>query len=168
MQLSHKDNRFTSKKHPIIIVCDNINNSPNLGSILRLADAFNVQEVRFCGENIPIGRRMQKTSRSSEKNVVFSNPDSALNEMQKFKNSNYKIIALEITNNSHPISKISLNSNQSVVLILGDENYGISEEILLISDVITHIDMFGNNSNMNVASAAAIALYEITKQQNNQ
>ena len=47
----------------------------------------------------------------------------------------------------------------------GDENYGVSKEILLISDVITHVEMFGNNSSMNVASAAAIALYEITKQQ---
>ena len=54
MQLSHNDNRFTNKKHPIIIVCDNINNAPNLGSILRLADAFNVQEVMFCGQNIPL------------------------------------------------------------------------------------------------------------------
>ena len=122
----------------------------------------------FVVKTFQLEKECKKTSRSSEKNVVFSNPDSALNEIQKFKNSNYKIIALEITNNSHPISKISLNSNQSVVLILGDENYGISEEILLISDVITHIDMFGNNSSMNVASAAAIALYEITKQQNNQ
>lgn len=165
MQLSHNDSKFTNKKHPIIIVCDNINNAPNLGSILRLADAFNVQEIRFCGENIPLGRRMFKTSRASEKHVVYSNPKSALNEIQKLKNINYKIIALEITKKSQKISKISVNTNQQVVLILGNENYGISEEILLISDVITHIEMYGNNSSMNVASAAAIALYEITKQQ---
>ena len=165
MQLSHNDNRFTNKKHPIIIVCDNINNAPNLGSILRLADAFNVQEVRFCGQNIPLGRRMLKTSRATEKRVIYSNPESALNEIQKLKNYNFKIVALEITKESQPISKLSINLNQPVVLILGDENYGISEEILLISDVIIHVEMFGNNSSMNVASAAAIALYEITKQQ---
>ena len=165
MQLSHNDNRFTNKKHPIIIVCDNINNAPNLGSILRLADAFNVQEVRFCGQNIPLGRRMLKTSRATEKHVIYSNPESALNEIQKLKNYNFKIVALEITKESQPISKLSINLNQPVVLILGDENYGISEEILLISDVIIHVEMFGNNSSMNVASAAAIALYEITKQQ---
>ena len=165
MQLSHNDNRFTITKHPIIIVCDNINNAPNLGSILRLADAFNVQEVRFCGQNIPLGRRMLKTSRATEKYVTYSNPESALNEIQKLKNYNFKIIALEITKESRPISKISINLNQPVVLILGDENYGVSKEILLISDVITHVEMFGNNSSMNVSSAAAIALYEITKQQ---
>lgn len=165
MQLSYNDNKFTNKKHPIILVCDNINNAPNLGSILRLADAFNIQEVKFCGQNIPLGRRMLKTSRATEKHVIYSNPESALNEIQKFKNYNFKIIALEITKESQPISKIAINLNQPVVLILGDENYGVSEEILLISDVITHVEMFGNNSSMNVASAAAIALYEITKQQ---
>ena len=51
-----------------------------------------------------------------------------------------------------------------MVLVIGDENFGISESILKQSDAVIHIDMFGHNSSMNVVQATNIALYEITKQ----
>ena len=38
-----------------------------------------------------------------------------------------------------------------------------SEVLLQQSNVITHIEMYGQNSSMNVAQATAIALYELTK-----
>ncbi|HCY81920.1 MAG TPA: RNA methyltransferase, partial [Xanthomarina gelatinilytica] len=44
------------------------------------------------------------------------------------------------------------------------ENFGISETVLTLSDAIIHINMFGQNSSMNVVQATSIALYEITKQ----
>ena len=49
-------------------------------------------------------------------------------------------------------------------MIVGDENFGISEAVLKVSDTIIHINMFGQNSSMNVVQATTIALYEITKQ----
>jgi len=52
----------------------------------------------------------------------------------------------------------------SVALVIGDENSGISEEILSQCKKQVHITMFGKNSSMNVSQAAAIALYELTKQ----
>lgn len=167
MQLTHKQNKFCLKKHPIILVCDNISNAPNVGSILRLADAFNIIEVKFCGEHIPLGRRMLKTSRSTEKHVSFKNYLSTKDQVNKLKLENYCIVALEITNHSKPISKLNLNPKQPVALVLGDEKHGISEEILLLSDMVSHIEMYGHNSSMNVVTAASIALYEITNQLNN-
>ena len=52
------------------------------------------------------------------------------------------------------------------MLVIGDENFGVSDNILSISDAIIHIDMFGQNSSMNVVQATSIALYQITKQLN--
>ena len=51
-------------------------------------------------------------------------------------------------------------------LILGDENFGVSEFVLEQCDAVVHINMYGNNSSMNVAQATSIALYEFTKQLN--
>ena len=48
--------------------------------------------------------------------------------------------------------------------MVGDENFGVSDDVLKLSDVVIHIDMFGQNSSMNAVQAANIALYEITKQ----
>ena len=40
----------------------------------------------------------------------------------------------------------------------------IEEDVLKFSDNVIHINMFGQNSSMNVVQATNIALYEITKQ----
>ncbi|MEJ6791494.1 MAG: adenylyl-sulfate kinase, partial [Lacinutrix sp.] len=56
------------------------------------------------------------------------------------------------------------NMRERAKEIIGDENFGISESILKQCDTTIHINMFGQNSSMNVVQATNIALYEITKQ----
>jgi tRNA G18 (ribose-2'-O)-methylase SpoU len=47
-------------------------------------------------------------------------------------------------------------------LLIGSEIAGVSESLLATANQITHINMYGSNSSMNVVQAASIALYEIT------
>ena len=164
MQLNHYNTDFTKRQFPITLVCDNITNAPNIGSLFRIADAFGVTELIFCGEHIPLGRKMTKTSRATEKVVNYKIEVSVLDIVNKLKEDNYQIISLEITSNSKPIHTFTFTKNQPIALIIGDENFGVSEAVLKLSDAIIHIDMFGQNSSMNVVQAANIALYEITKQ----
>ena len=49
-------------------------------------------------------------------------------------------------------------------MIIGDENLGVSGNILVKVQDSIHINMFGDNSSMNVAMATGIALFELTKQ----
>ncbi|MTE25506.1 TrmH family RNA methyltransferase [Winogradskyella ouciana] len=166
MQLTHYTSNFKKVKHPITLVCDNITNAPNIGSLFRTADAFGIEQIIFCGDNIPLGKRMTKTSRSTEKYVNYS-VEANINEVIKnFKATNHFIIALEITESSTELSQFTLETNQSIVLVLGDENFGISEHVIKLCDAILHINMYGNNSSMNVVQATSIALYELTKQLN--
>jgi len=73
---------------------------------------------------------------------------------------------LEITKKSQELNQFILTTKQPIAIILGDENFGISEDILNIVDAVVHINMYGNNSSMNVAQATSISLYELTKQLN--
>ena len=148
------------------MVCDNVNNAPNIGSLFRTADAFGIEELIFCGSDIPLGKRMTKTSRSTEKYVNHSIQADIETQIKTLKANNYYLIALEISENSQPLTDFTLNTKQPIALILGDENFGVSESILQQVDAIVHINMFGNNSSMNVVQATSIALYEITKQLN--
>lgn len=166
MQLTHYNSKFKKQKHPIKVVCDNVTNAPNLGSLFRIADAFGIEELIFCGSDIPLGKRMTKTSRSTEKYVSHRIEDNIDTQIQQLKTDNYFLIALEIAENSQSLSTFTLQTEQPIALILGDENFGVSETILKQVDAIVHINMFGNNSSMNVVQATSIALYEITKQLN--
>lgn len=164
LQLTHYNTNFTKQTFPIILVCDNVTNAPNLGSLFRMSDAFGIEKLILCGENITIGRKISKTSRATEKVVNYEISKSASNIVTDLKNDGHQIISLEITNNSKPIHNFKFSAEKPIVLVIGDENFGVSEAILNQSDATIHIDMFGNNSSMNVVQATNIALYEITKQ----
>ena len=45
----------------------------------------------------------------------------------------------------------------------GNERTGVSQSALDLSKAAVHIDIFGNNSSLNVATALAIALYGVTE-----
>ncbi|WP_111307433.1 TrmH family RNA methyltransferase [Confluentibacter sediminis] len=164
MQLTHYNTTFKKRNFPITLVCDNVTNAPNIGSLFRIADAFGVEKLILCGANIVLGRKITKTSRATEKFVPYDIHESASEVITDLKTKDYHIIALEITNSSQPIHTYKFSGEKPIALIIGDENFGISEWILKNADAIIHIDMFGQNSSMNVAQATNIALYEITKQ----
>ncbi|MDU8886998.1 TrmH family RNA methyltransferase [Yeosuana sp. MJ-SS3] len=163
-QLTHYNTKFNPQTFPITLVCDNISNAPNIGSLFRIADAFGVKKLILCGNNISLGRKIKKTSRATENAVNFEVAGNISTVVEVFKAKNHQIISLEITDTSKPIHVFQFSDNKPIVLVVGDENYGVSQEILKLSDDIIHIDMFGQNSSMNVVQATNIALYEITKQ----
>jgi tRNA G18 (ribose-2'-O)-methylase SpoU len=72
----------------------------------------------------------------------------------------YDIIALEISDISIPSERIALDK-KAVVLIIGNEQFGISDEILALTSKHMHIEMYGENSSMNVVQATGIALYTL-------
>ena len=164
MQLNHYNTNFKNQIFPITLICDNVTNAPNIGSLFRIADAFGIEKLILCGDDISLGRKMAKTSRATEKIVNYEVNKDASEVIQDLKSKNYQIISLEITNISQAVHNVQFSTNKPIALIIGDENFGVSEHILNLSDTIIHIEMFGQNSSMNVVQATNIALYEITKQ----
>jgi tRNA G18 (ribose-2'-O)-methylase SpoU len=164
LQLTHYNTKFIKHRFPITLVSENVTNAPNIGSLFRMADAFGIEKLILCGDNISLGRKTAKTSRATEKVIHYEIQESAIEIVESLKRQGYQIISLEITATSNPIHNFKFLKNQPIALIIGDENFGISENILNSSDHIIHIDMYGQNSSMNVVQATNIALYEITKQ----
>lgn len=167
MQLNHYNSTFKKQKFPITLICDNVNNAANIGSLLRISDALGVEELIFCGENLQLSKRMKKTSRSTEKYVSHKVESDILQVVTSLKAKRYFIIALEITDSSTSLDDFTLNTNQPIALIIGNENIGVSEDILKLADEIVHIKMFGENTSMNVVQATSITLYELIKQLQN-
>lgn len=163
MQLTHYNTNFKKKTFPITLVCDNVTNATNIGSLFRVSDAFGINKLILCGD-VSLGRKMTKTSRATEKTVKYEIQESASKVVEVLKTEGYQIISLEITTNSKPIHNYKFSKKSPMALVIGDENFGVSESILKQSETVIHIEMFGKNSSMNAVQATNIALYEITKQ----
>ena len=139
----------------------------NVGSLIRTADAFGVKKIIFGGSPIKMNKKTWKASRATEKVVDFKQVENTLCEIKNYKEAGYRVLALEIIDESIPINNLKNDTNQRTVLIVGSERHGITKELLDLSDEVYHIEMYGQNSSMNVVQATSIALYEITNRLNN-
>ncbi len=163
MQLNHEENQFKKKKFPITLVCDHIYFQQNIGSLFRISEAFGIEQIIFLGKDIPLNpRKINKTSRSTHLHIPYSVIEETDAMIDYLSQNKYEIIALEIASNSKPLKEIVIPLNKKIALLIGSEINGISEVLLSIANQITHINMYGDNSSMNVVQAASIALYELT------
>lgn len=166
MQLDHYSTHFKKRSFPITLVCENVTNAPNIGSLFRTADAFGVEKLIFCGSHIPLGRKMTKTSRATEKVVDFEISEHSLDVVSKLQANGHTIIALEITTHSKSLMSYTFPKNTPIALVIGDENFGVSNAVLELCTDSIHVDMYGQNSSMNVVQATSVTLYEMTRQLN--
>ena len=164
MQRNHYNSTFNKETFPVTLICDDITNAPNIGSLFRTADAFGVEKLIFCGESIELNRKVSKTSRATEKAINYLLNQDIYQIVDSYKNLGYQVFAIEITTNSKPIHHFKFPLNKPLASIVGNENFGISEDVLSLCDDTLHIEMYGQNSSMNVVQATSITLYEIIKQ----
>ena len=162
IQLTHKESNQSQNIFPIVLVCDGVQSPSNIGALFRISDAFGVSKIFFCNADINFySTRLKKTARNTQLYVSHSIKENTLSTINKLKNDGYSIISLEITDSSTTIGKLPELKNEKMALVIGNEQQGISEEVLSTSDFCTHIDMYGKNSSMNVVQAASIALYAL-------
>ncbi len=168
IQLTHAEHKPSEKKFPLSIIANDISSTANVGSLFRLCDALGIEKLYLCGDTpAPPNTKLNKTSRSTEKHVNYETGLNAEILLAQLKASGSFIISLEITSSSIAINSDEfakyISNKSPVCLILGSENTGVSEALLSLSDITVHIPMYGNNSSMNVISAASIACFEITR-----
>ena len=143
-------------RHPIIFIADQISIKQNIAALYRLADAARIAHLYLYQPKITDAAvKIRKVSRSTFDFV----PSTIVEEIEDLKilKEKYEWIALEITNTSIPYYQ--LESKQSIALIIGNEQKGISQELLDLCDRSIHVPMMGRNTSMNVAMATGIATF---------
>jgi tRNA G18 (ribose-2'-O)-methylase SpoU len=172
IQLTHEDHIESDRKFRLSIIVNDMSSPLNVGSLFRLCDALGIENLYLCGNTAtPPNSKINKTSRSTQRHVNYEIHENAERLTTSLKESGALVISLEITNTSIDIGSEEfrtmvaekISSKDVICLILGSENKGISEKLLSLSDMTTHIPMYGHNSSMNVISAASIACFEIIR-----
>lgn len=164
IQLEHQQHLSSAELLPVSLLVNDLRDPLNIGSLFRLADSFAIEKIYLTGSSpVPPDRKIRKTARHTESIVNFSYADKALDIIRELKNKTYQIISLELSTKSIDISSMKISTDSPVCLIIGAENTGVDQTLLDLSEQTIHIPMRGQNSSMNVATATAIALFEISK-----
>lgn len=164
-QLGHYEFKQIQKQNSneIIFILDNLEHEENIGSAFRLADAFNIEKIIIINSNFLDMKKIQKTARNCEKNVPYVVYQSAEEGLREIKQLNYTPVNIEITSTSKPLREVDFAILKRVALIVGNEKHGISENFLQEVPLSCHIEMYGNNSSMNVSTSLAIATYKVSE-----
>ena len=156
------------KRRGVYIVCDNVLDTYNIGSIFRLADAVGAREVCLCGgSETPPNSRIAKAAVGCEKWVPWEYASTAVEAISKlkFQNSKLKVIAIEqhpkaVDYRSINYEQLTMNHKLPIAFMVGHETDGVSKEVLEMVDEIVEIPMFGVNKSLNVMVSLAIVLYK--------
>jgi tRNA G18 (ribose-2'-O)-methylase SpoU len=140
----------------IDIYLDQIRSAHNVGSILRTVEAFNLGQVYF-SEFTPF-----KTHKQVEKAAMGSQQWVNCYQQNSFSNLTPPFIALETSPDALPLYEF-IFPNQ-FTLIVGNEEYGCSEEVLKEANYLLEIPLRGHKNSLNVANAFAIVVGEIYRQ----
>jgi len=157
-----RDEYLTKPKTPLVVVLDHVTNSYNVGSFIRLADAFSIEKIIACGELTISDKKLKKASRNEAKWVKVEYSDSTTASLQILKDDGYTIFSVELCHGSVDYSEVSYPHKS--VLVMGNERKGVSEAALKLSHQKIHIPMFGMGNSLNVSTAGAIVLAECANQ----
>ena len=149
---------------PLELCTVNFQSDQNLGYLVRAAACFGAKKINVIG-SIPSKKELNIFSGTLCDYVEiegFKNPSKYLEYIE---NKGGYVIAAEISDSSEPITGFDFSNCGNIHLVVGNESYGIPEEILLRSRQI-HIPMPGIGFCLNTAQAANVFLYEISKQIN--
>lgn len=139
------------------IAIENVEHDFNIGSIIRTANSFNVKKVHIIGKKKYNRRGAMCTDKYLE--IVHHPTLEDFLETQE----NRELVAIE---NNTPRAKELHDKKfaENTTLIFGSENNGITKELLEKADDVRYIESFGSTRSVNVGAAAAIAMYEWTRQ----
>ncbi|HTX25564.1 MAG TPA: TrmH family RNA methyltransferase [Streptosporangiaceae bacterium] len=143
----------------LAVLLDSVGQPFNVGSIVRSAAAFGVEQMWLCGSTAPLSHPgAGRTALGTQRLVPAITEPSAVAAAKAAAASGLRVVAIELATGAVPLHAAPLEGD--VCLVIGNEDHGCSAGLLAIADAIAYIPQPGRVGSLNVAVAAAIALAE--------
>lgn len=147
-------------KQPVIVILDNIRSLHNVGSAFRTADAFRIEKIVLCGcTGRPPDREIEKTALGATQSVTWEYESETVDAVRKAKAEGYAVYSVEQTDDSISLDKFSIDAK--LALVFGNEVYGVSQDVIDVSDGIIEIPQIGTKHSLNVSVAIGVVLWEV-------
>lgn len=157
-----KIRKFIPDLSKAYIYCDRLQDPGNLGTIIRTADAAGFGGVLLSKECVDL--YSPKTVRSSMGSFFHIPLYEEINagDITEYKRLGFSLVCGVLSDNT--IDYTSADMTKPVIIAIGNEANGISEEILSRSDINVKIPIEGGAESLNAAVAAAVLMYETNRQ----
>lgn len=135
----------------------------NAGTLIRVSDAVGADAVVFAGESVdPQGAKVVRSSAGSLFHIPVARNTNIDDVLGQLRSKGLQIVATSAD------GEVDLDQAEEVLAkptawLFGNEAHGLSEELLAKADHRVRIPIRGRAESLNLATAAAICLYESSK-----
>ena len=150
------------KKYPLILILDSIQDTHNLGAILRTAECAGVDGVILTKHNsAPLNETVTKTSAGATEHLKICLVDNLVNAIKELKENGFWIFGSSLINAK---DYNTLDFKLPAAIVLGNEEKGIRKLVAENCDFLVKIPMLGKIQSLNVSVSAGIILFEVIRQ----
>ena len=143
-----------------IVVIDGVVDTTNIGAIFRSAAALGIDAVLLTPTSCdPLNRRAVRVSMGS----VFLVPWTWLDTYSTLHDLGFKTAAMALTDDSVCLDDPRLKAEERLAIIMGTEGDGLPQQTIAEADYVVRIPMKHQVDSLNVAAAAAVAFWELTR-----
>jgi tRNA G18 (ribose-2'-O)-methylase SpoU len=149
----------------LLLALEAIGNADNVGSIFRSAAAFGVDEILLeaaCTD--PLYRKALRTSMGHALRVPFARVADWPGALATARQAGITLLALTPEADAPSLASLAGRyRGHRLMLVLGHEGDGLRTDTMAACDTRARIPMHEGIDSLNVAVAAAIALYELSR-----
>ena len=147
----------------LALLLDGVQTPYNVGAILRTAAALRVDHLWLVGPTeSPTHPKTQKTALGAQRFLTWDACEEIDPAASAVAAAGYALVGVELAEGARPLHELDLPAD--VCLALGHEDRGLSKACLARCDQVGYVPQLGAIASLNVATAAAIAMYEVRRQ----
>ena len=143
-----------ARRHPFHVAVENWTRDPNIGAVVRSANAFLAAAVHVVGR-----RRWNRRGAMMTERYQHVRHHDTLDELARWACAErLPIVGIDNLPGSRPIHTAELPA--ACVLLFGQEGPGLSDEARACVSVVLSIPQYGSTRSINASAAAAVAMHE--------
>lgn len=146
---------------PLLLIAESVEKPGNLGAMLRTADAAGVDAVVAAD---PVTDWGNPNVVRSSKGTVFAVPVASATITETLEWARERGIRLVAATPAATDLHTDVDLTGPVAVLVGTEKQGLTPAALQAADVLVQIPMTGKANSLNVATSAAVILYEAVRQ----
>jgi tRNA G18 (ribose-2'-O)-methylase SpoU len=150
----------------LVVVMEDVVDPDNVGAVFRHAAGFGADAVILTEHSgDPLYRKAVRTSMGWVLDVPYTRAGTGVEVIDALTARGYAAVALTPDRGSPPLADVlsTLDPDRSVAFLLGAEAPGLRADTLARAVFTARIPMTGHVDSLNIATAAAIALYEFRR-----
>ena len=149
------------KSGELVVLVDKVQDPGNMGTIIRTAHAAGAAGIVMTKGTVDIYN--DKTLRSTMGSIFYIPivEDDSLDFVKSLKKEGYKLVVSSLQGKNNFFEE---NLQGKVMIAVGNEGNGVSDEVYDIADIKVKIPMPGEAESLNVAIATSIMIYEKIRQ----